>query len=449
MSTTGVQYQLFDRTDGYSAVRGLRETNHQVDLNLLFEKEGDHFRLTVQTADRDLDDVLSKGAEHLVPLTSAQLFSEIHACRRAWRAAIERVATEPGVAPYRLLQEKVDTCQHRDLMDDILSRLALAGSVLYRKIFYPRGIGDEKYEPLRQIGLALRLITRERSLWIRVQTEDFFAPWNLLYSEVPPKLGETADPNGFWGIRHLIDHAPGSSGSLEFDLRPTDPLQISLHVDERIDEYFGVPCVSSIRDLFNSYDQAHIQRESRIHKLELQEALERTPQEDQVMYFCCHGLQEDRLEKDASLLDEGYFWLTDDPSIDPTGDTDNRIRASDIETWMDVNVFANCPLVFLNFCEGGQISSTFYEGFGKQFLGLRASAVIGPQVEVPAIFACEFARRFFSAFFEGGPGNSIGEILLRIRRELLDQMCNPLGLIYSLYRGADVYLANPLPRASD
>ena len=53
-------------------------------------------------------------------------------------------------------------------------------------------------------------------------------------------------------------------------------------------------------------------------------------------------------------------------------------------------------------------------------------------------------HKFFTEFFQGGPENTIGKILLRSRRRYLNNLSNPLGLAYSLYRGGDVYLEAPL-----
>jgi hypothetical protein len=106
----------------------------------------------------------------------------------------------------------------------------------------------------------------------------------------------------------------------------------------------------------------------------------------------------------------------------------------------------------LNACQGAQLNSVFYQGFANTFLSRDASAVIGPQTEIPAVFAGEFARRFLDAFFAGGrdrDGNlvrQVGSILWDLRREFLDRYNNPLGLLYSLYRGADVFLPTALPK---
>ena len=47
------------------------------------------------------------------------------------------------------------------------------------------------------------------------------------------------------------------------------------------------------------------------------------------------------------------------------------------------------------------------------------------------------------------PGiKSVGQTIWQLRREILDEYRNPLGLLYSVYRGADVQLPRPLPGSS-
>ena len=68
-----------------------------------------------------------------------------------------------------------------------------------------------------------------------------------------------------------------------------------------------------------------------------------------------------------------------------------------------------------------------------------ASGVIGPQIDIPAVFAAEYAMRFFKGLLgvdNGGP-EPVGILMRRLAREFIDKHNNPLGLAYSLYRGMD------------
>jgi hypothetical protein len=87
----------------------------------------------------------------------------------------------------------------------------------------------------------------------------------------------------------------------------------------------------------------------------------------------------------------------------------------------------------------------FYESFALLLLELRARGLIGPQVDIPTLFAQEYARRFFAALLakEVSPPPRVGSIVRGLARDFIDKDRNLLGLAYSLYKGLDCYLAWP------
>ena len=225
-----------------------------------------------------------------------------------------------------------------------------------------------------------------------------------------------------------------------YELRPTGwPLEVGLQIDTSIDQTLRVPCLEPVLSLLGAYPETTLLRHVRPTRAKLAEALRTGPASDQILFFCCHGQQEGDLTHLS--FDEGYLVLSD-RGRDPQA---VRITPDDIRLWMDMKEFDRRPLVFLNACGAGQLNSIFYSSFGRTFLGLGASSVVGAQTDLPAVFAGEFARRFFAALLKGGPENKVGWVLFRLRRELASCHHNPLGLIYTLYRGADSYL----PRAVD
>jgi len=92
------------------------------------------------------------------------------------------------------------------------------------------------------------------------------------------------------------------------------------------------------------------------------------------------------------------------------------------------------PLVFINACESAELSPLFYDGFVPYFMAKGARGVIGTECETPALFAAEWARRFFDQFLAGAP---LGEIFLGLRREFYYGHGNLLGLLYALYVDGD------------
>jgi hypothetical protein len=53
---------------------------------------------------------------------------------------------------------------------------------------------------------------------------------------------------------------------------------------------------------------------------------------------------------------------------------------------------------------------------------------------MPAVFATEWALRFFPRFLGGEP---LGALFLGLRREFCTKHNNPLGLLYAVYCSAD------------
>ncbi|HEX9942841.1 MAG TPA: CHAT domain-containing protein [Thermoanaerobaculia bacterium] len=423
------------------AVRGVHETNTARDLNLVIEPEGTFFRLRVQTADPDLQKAFGDDLEHVIPLTASELWGLVQSCREVWRTAL---VDHPEGKKYPF-QEAWDFQQRADLRQAVLPKLAEAGAKLFLALFFPRPPGNtEAYEGLRRIGRVLRQEMNRRTRWVKVTSDSFFVPWGMIYSDSLDLTGSNVRPEGFWGYQHLIEHSPPTAGSLAYELDNSGTgFEMALQVDQAIDQDLQVDCLASFLKFLSAFEGQSLVLHKRLTKSELAKALRDSQASDQVLFFCCHALQEGDLT--TPRIGQGYMILSD-RSKDESA---IRITPADITYWMDMKDFGRHPLVFLNACGSGQLNSVFYQGFGKTFLGLRASSVIGAETELPAVFAGEFARRFFEAFFQGGEQNKIGTILFRLRREFLDRYNNPLGLIYSLYRGADSYLEVGLsPRAN-
>ena len=69
------------------------------------------------------------------------------------------------------------------------------------------------------------------------------------------------------------------------------------------------------------------------------------------------------------------------------------------------------------------------------FTAKGARGMIGAECEVPAVFAAEWARRFFDRFlYQKKP---VGEIFLALRQEFFYKHNNLLGLLYALYCDGD------------
>lgn len=432
----------FDGTCGFSTVRGVQQSNLERKVNLIIDEphgNDSHFRLKVQSPLFDADE---DNWEDDIPLTSEKLWGHVVACRRAWYQAV--YYKEDNRFP---LQEQWDFTGRPELKEQLLPKLAIAGARLFESIFFPEQPSTEQpgFVRLRKIGDKLRALSKEHPLCMRVTSDDFYAPWNLIYShELKDRVaGSDYTKEGFWGYQHLVEHTP-NSGCRQNEFAPDWPLQIGVHVDRNIDSKLNVSTNRDVLAQLLSYEPSALSLVERSCKLDLSNALGQDPRpglQDHILYFCCHAT----VEGDTTpLINESYLALTD---------SDEHITTSDLDFWIGRRKFARYPIIFLNACQSAQMNSVFYQGFAPIFLSRDASTVIGTQTEIPAVFAGEFARRFFEEFFQGDQDETklkrqIGTILLKMRQEFLDVYNNPLGLLYSLYRGADVHLSRPVPRKS-
>ncbi len=429
-----------DATNDYGDVRGVHETNNVRTLHLLIKPNGKTFRLEIQTDDPDLIALFGDNLEHELPLTEAELLGAVQSCRRTWNERLVQLI-DGAICPF---QAAWDLKDHPHLAKAVMPELARAGGKLFLALFFPRDPGDrERHQELRKIGLALRAAMASQTRWVRVSADSFYVPWGLIYSEPLGIDGSDWKPEGFWGYQHLIENAPMKKGGLKNELKAPDggTLVVALQIDEWIDQQFPVPCIKPVEDVFKKYPPGRLTTVRRTRRLEVAKALHDGPLDEHVLFFCCHGIVDG---VSAEIRNNEAYLILSDRSPDTRVD---RITPADIQQWIDARSFyedGRCPLVFLNACGSGQLNSIFYPSFGESFLRLGACSVIGAQVELPAIFAGEFARRFFERFLQGGLGNQVGKILYELRREFWDRHRNPLGLIYSLYRGADVFLRQGL-----
>jgi hypothetical protein len=301
-------------------------------------------------------------------------------------------------------------------------QLAEAGFRLYQRIFF----GPAADEQSKNLGRKLRQLAQNEKLKIQIFAQDFVLPWALLY------MAERFDPNQvnpdlFLGMKHIIEHIP-----LQQSLNVTDNrldgsrgLAVSLNVNTDIDAAMGVPLIGSQLAEWQALKAAgaKVSLVTRKTADEVTRALSNPATPDQVLYFYCHGLSKDADEKggvsQSTLILSGNGRLTLD-DLNLYAPTDDQLP--------------NAPLVFINACESAQLSPLVYDGFVPYFMAKGARGVIGTEVETPALFAAEWAKRFFDRFLAG---QTIGEIFLTLRKEFYEQHRNLLGLLYALYVDGD------------
>jgi hypothetical protein len=282
-------------------------------------------------------------------------------------------------------------------------------------------------------------------MFLTIIGKTFFIPWGMLYTH--PVADDKLKPDGsnfkwegFWGFRHVIEHNPewvGRYNVLERDEKQL--IRASMNMDEGIDAKFKIQSVKKQREFFARLERDNVLHyQERSSKPELQQALEADDFSDRILYFYCHGRAANLNEDPALRI--AHISLTDQQPIND----------GDIALWLRTQTeLKTHPLIFINACKGGQMTTMFFKTFAVEFLKQRARGLIGAQIDIPAEFGAEYAQRLFSEFLKSSrpPEQKIrlGELMRDLTRQFIREYENPLGLIYSLYRGLDVYVDRQPP----
>jgi hypothetical protein len=122
--------------------------------------------------------------------------------------------------------------------------------------------------------------------------------------------------------------------------------------------------------------------------------------------------------------------------------TDDVVSAYDFERWANGTKLPTSPLVFINACQGGQMTTMFYKSFAVELLHEGVVGLVGTQIDVPAVFAVQYAKEIFEKFFDRPTTKKqrLGPLVRKVNQKLWDQNNNPLGLVYSLYRGINCFI---------
>lgn len=359
------------------------------------------------------------GAMATLPITLPQLDGMIADVRQELK---DIVYLEVGPNKTRVYQAGIDIPP--EVNQAALQRLAKTGFRLYQRIFYSPAADSQA----NLLGDKLREMAQKDRLKIQIFSQQFMLPWGILYvaDEYDP---DQIDPELFLGLKHIIEHIPLQQTMQVIDgiidSRPS--LTISLNVNADIDQQMGVPLIATQVGYWDKISQKGgaqvIVRKSRD---EVTQALADTTTSDRILYFYCHAISKSLAEgggPDASTL---------------VLSGDGRLTLGDLNIEAPLKkVLPGAPLVFINACESAELSPLFYDGFVPYFMAKGARGVIGTECETPALFAAEWARRFFDHFLTG---KTLGQAFLDLRREFYYQHNNLMGLLYALYCDGDTQI---------
>jgi HEAT repeat protein len=315
-----------------------------------------------------------------------------------------------------------------------------AWSLLFGNRYSDRAGSSEK------LGELLAGVQASEGALVQISYNDslsnFIFPWNILHP--PTDESSSADPLRFWGTQYQIEQVIGGP---KMDSLEEEPVQVLF----ALDSHFGNATVQ--QELLRKYQVAASGRLVVGNPISDQgtlfKELVRIPP-PHLLYFYCHGYS---AATQASLRPDGIRLLRERieavPVDSPARDALDTLLAltakmSD-ESWMYIGesevkeskltlqrFFAKRrPIVFLNMCQSADLLPSMSCGLTRVFIDHNASAVIGTESPMTAVFASAFAETVFDNLFTG---DDVGTSLWKARRYFLkDDIRNPLGLAYTLY----------------
>ena len=367
-------------------------------------------------------DCIVRGPTHtsvVLPVSEAEIGDAIKVARDAMMSVVsQRLGAElvfqTGIA--------IDDVSR----DRAMRTLAVAGAELFQRIFF----GPAAAADVQQVGELLKKQATKPgySLNFQVVATRFPVPWGLLYFGDTSE-GAAIDPELFLGMRHVVEQIPLQTGMLVDDTvidSGSPSLAVSVNVNADIDggklNLDGVARQLAYWDKCATSAGAHLTVAPRRTRAELLTAL-RDGARDQLLYLYCHAVT--NAPSDPGGIRNAALLLTGGERV-TLGDL---YRESPTTKPLPGN-----PLVFINACESAELRPEFYDGFIPYFMAKGARGVVGTECKTPAVFASEWALRFFPRFLDGEP---LGDLFLELRREFHTTHGNPLGLLYNVYCDAD------------
>ncbi|MFE9336266.1 CHAT domain-containing protein [Streptomyces sp. NPDC007063] len=303
-----------------------------------------------------------------------------------------------------------ETCDLRpygDTVDPLVEELAVQGRRVLDRILAGTGSELEKFRDFLLGEL------REENLRVSFDSE-LYVPWPMLAVRAP---GPDAS-SSFLGHRHQIEQTGAPYPLYEAPPTARAVPAASLNTDTALD---GVGRSDAVYDLLREASELTVRTTAE----ELFKSLRAPDFDEDLMYFWCHGMFVER----GSHRTVG-IQLSDGKLID--AESVHRYR----EECGSAPGASFRPFVLINACHAGEPADTAeLEYLGSAFIEHGADGVLGPQIEMPQVFAAEYAHAFIERYVSGA--QTAGEICHALVKHFIEELRNPLALSYSLHCGID------------
>ncbi|HEY1013570.1 MAG TPA: CHAT domain-containing protein [Herpetosiphonaceae bacterium] len=347
-----------------------------------------------------------------------------------------------------------------------LYQLAVAGNRLYTTLFYPENATAEQARSLEGVRAwladALASAEGERAPTIQIIHENppGGLPWALLYPAAVAEQGDV-DYSQFWGCSYRLEIlTPQFAENAKASVAPAERVRVAGGAYTfRVPTDAGVVDVTAQhRQFLDSFAPAGGPWEVELRDQADQASFGALLEQSDIVYMFCHGhtakSADDSVdwvgrfrEQLAKLPDETKAKYGDllkleqeryQPSDPNLGDSwlmwnQSLLPLRQIKQWTPQ--LRRKPLVMLNMCESAQVLPALGTGFVPFFSQIGARGVVGTECPMLATFAAEFGQRALQRL---AAGEAIGDALVALRKEFIEQERNPLGLAYTYYGDADL-----------
>ncbi len=319
-----------------------------------------------------------------------------------------------------------------ELLNAWLPRLANVGRELYRLLLPPnQADGGEKLKAalapntVIQVNPVLGKVTipwallYERKIRESRQNRvcENFTQHDLDCTNCPNKNDQKIIcPHAFWGYRYSIEQLPCWTSNKHYSVALIRQIKNEKQLQLSFNVYRDFQLWREHLPKLEAAGSVNILAAEEM--LELESIWSEYGQFLDLVYFYCHGGVEEMPKRP-------YLEISDD-----------RIYSNFLECYE--STWLHHPLVFLNGCATGDYSPESYVSLIDDFLNAGASGVVGTECPVSENFAEYYATEVFKHLFAG---KALGQAMLEVRRKLLQQQYNPLGLVYSLYAAHEIALA--------
>ncbi|MGI5377852.1 CHAT domain-containing protein [Streptomyces sp. CA-251387] len=305
----------------------------------------------------------------------------------------------------------------------IVQELALAGE----ELLFGTLLGGMDRRVQRFGAYLAQALAGGDGLRVRFDSE-LYVPWPMMCLPSAAVTSQERDHDlsplfsRFLGHRHQIEQTGGAYPWLGGRQDPPAVPSVSLNHDPHVDRKGRTKAAEVAAVL--AKDTRFVERTTRT---EFVQALADDSLDDHLMYFWCHGHFIANGPQAACLA----LKLSDQTPIDAHTVRDRRRRFGDDSPFQ--------PFVVLNACNAGVPEGSADLAFlGRELIHAGARGVLGPQIEMPQLFAAEYALAFVTRYLRGT--ETAGAIAHAVARHFSDELHNPLGFTYALHHGMDTRL---------